>query len=588
MIIIPNRDTKTLVQVPDSKILGDFWSTFNIDIQSDPGIIKVSPRMKLAESSATETNMGLACAFRHFDERLFTIAGSRVFYTTDEQMPNSVYTEDSSSGAQTNYDSRWSDMEVFNDALYTTTVDELLKKTYNGNGTGAWSIIDSAFASETTPHPLCYFNKHNRLYYADSDFVASINDTDTISSGSYEVDLQINWREVITCMKATSSSIFIGTSISDTGSNSSNMKGAVYEWDGISAQVTKKYEINANGVVSMIIDNDKPYIMDSNGILREFTGYSFKEIGKLPYKRTYPINSSSITGQKFIHQNGLIVSSRGTFLVLVNNKLGDSSSSILENFPSGIWEWSPKNGFVHKHSITYTSSSTITDYGQNTVLAVGALFEYNRYNTSSSRNGEYIAGVNYYSNASSSLFGIFYDDSNNTLQKYGYFVTSWLITTAIKDNWKKLAVRFRQLLDSSDKIILKYRRTEEAPIYIDITWNDTTSFHTTTDVDDYVGYEVEILQGVGSGKTFHVTSISGSSPWKMNLDETLTGATGTAKARLQNWKKAVSISNQNIESHVITIGEALERIQIKCCMQFTGDDELHELIVMNSQHTKLE
>ncbi len=339
---------------------------------------------------------------------------------------------------------------------------------------------------------------------------------------------------------------------------------------------------------TMCIKGNIPHVIDARGALLKFTGYDFVEIGRLPRSNVLPYNLESNDSDKWIHPNGFIVTDDGTFLVLVNNLLGNNAAGILENFPSGIWEFSEQNGFVHKYSITYATDSTLTDYGQNKLSAVGALANMNRYSTSAGRDGQYVAGVTYYTNASSTQTGVFFDNSIDTQQKYGYFVTSWINALQLKDTWNKICVKFKELVDG-DEIILKYRIKEEDPIYIDITWNDTTSFHTTTDVDGYEGYEVEILQGVGSGKCFHVTTISGSSPWLVNLDETLSGATGTAKARLQRWKKIALIDRANIQSEKFTIPNChSERIQIKCCMQFTGPGELHELIINNKGHTNLE
>lgn len=586
MIIIPNRETRVLRQLNKGKVLGDLWASFNLDLRSDLGDIKVSPRMKIADSTTNEANMGLPVAFRHFNERLFTIAGTRVFYADTSQIPNSVWTEDTETGAKTTYSALYSDMELFNGSLYTTTVDELMKKT---GGLNTWSEIDSAFASETTPHPLCYFKRHDRLYYVDSDFIASIDTSDVISSGSYEIDLNISWRETITCMEASASSIFIGTVVPSSASDSGDLRGAVYEWDGISSTITRKYTLDSEGVLAMYVKNDVPYIVDTRGILRQYTGNSFEEIGRLPYKDVLPYNNTTTGNGRFINPNGLISTKENTFLVLVNNLLGDNSGSILENIPSGIWEWSEENGFIHKYSLGYTTDTTITDYGQNRVSDVGALFEFNRYNTSASRNGRFIAGATYYTNATSTNSAIFYDDTNNTLQKYGYFVTTWMLSSGLQETWKKIAAKYRQFLDSEDKIIVKYRTREATPIYATTTWTLTNQFTTTTDLSSYVGYEVEVIQGTGSGKTAHITTVSGSGTYTVTLDEDFAGVSGTAKVRVQNWKKLFVVNDQTTESKIETLPNIhSERIQVKCCMQFTGEDELHELAIIKSQHTKLE
>lgn len=589
MIIIPKRETKNIVQLNQSKVLGDFWASFNMDLQSDLGVIKVSPRMKLAENSSL-ANFGLPVAFRHFDNRIYTIAGTRVFKSGTNAYPGVTnYGEDTSTGYKDTYDPRWSDMEIFNGQLFTTTNDELMSKApAPTNADGAWTERDGAFSDETTPHFLCYFKKFDRLYYNDGDVVQSIDTTYTLAqTGDYSIDLNFEEGETISCVKATSTSIFIGTM--RQSNIQGDIRGNVYEWDGISDQVTAKYRLNNQGAMAMLIKDDIPWIMDARGALGRFTGYSFQEVGRLPRSSILPYNLSSNDNDRWIHPNGFIVTEDDTFLVLVNNKLGDNSASVLENMPSGIWEFSEKNGFVHKYSIGYTSDTTITDYGQQKVSVVGALANMNLFTTNASRNGQYVCGVTYFTDGSSTSDGLFYDDSNDTLQKIGYFITPWLLASEVNDYWTKLCLKYRQLLNSADRIIVKKRTVELAPVYIDITWNDTSSFHTSTDMTAYddTDYEVEIIQGVGSGRSFNIKNISSNNPWKVNIDGVMTGATGTAKARLQKWQKVVVIDNQDTESDVTELDDISMRVQLKVILQFTGEGEFYELVLINQAHENL-
>jgi hypothetical protein len=559
--------------------MGDLQASYNLDLQSELGIFRASPRMKIAENSVA--NLGLPVAFRHFEQRIFTIAGGRVFKGTTTGILNTAYVEDTDTGAKTNYDALYSDMEVFNGKLYTTTVDELMvKATAGGAGTGAWTEIDAAFSSEISPHPLCYFKKHDRLYYVDDEFIASIDTAEAISSGSYEIDLQLPG-EVIKCMKATSNSIFIGTVRSSSNSNNSDLKGSVYEWDGVSSTIVRKYDLDSAGAMAMIVTNDIPYIMDTRGALLEYRGYGFEEVGRLPRDNRLMLNTPATGNNGYIHPNGLIATENETILAFVNNAMvtGDP----LENFSAGVWEWSKENGFVHKMSV---GDSSIADYGQQNLSAVGALIDMNRYSTSASRNGRYLLGATYYTNATSTANAVFYDDSNGTLQKAASFTTSWFLSLNLKDKWENIGLQFRKLLNSTDRIVLKYRTEEETSVYGTVTWIDTTSFHIASDVDGCEGWEVEIVQGIGAGLTFHISSISGFSPWKVNLDGAVTGATGTSKVRIQNWTKVATVDKQNIGSILKTIGATSERIQTKCWMLFTGDNEVYEQSIGNDEHTR--
>jgi hypothetical protein len=335
--------------------------------------------------------------------------------------------------------------------------------------------------------------------------------------------------------------------------------------------------------------------MDTNGSLLVFNGGSFVEIARLPaLHNVFLKNSWSKVSNRWIHPTGMALINR-KINILINNENSDNGGTINENLSSGIWEYDPKIGLYHKHSVSYydDTSGSITDYGQNRISSVGSLAELKLTNpinaggtATSTANGTLMAGVTYYTDSSTTKSRILIDDSNDTVQKYGYFVTPWIESQNIKDSWQKIALKYKQFLSSTDKIVMKYQMRNTTPSEITITWVNTTSFTTTTNVLGKEGYEVEIIQGTGSGMCAHISRIDwDNTNYTVTLDETFTGVTtGTAKARLQAWTKFTSISNQTTESTVMTLGKISERIRIKVCMLFTGKNELHQLAIINKPH----
>jgi hypothetical protein len=597
MITIPNRETKTLVQVNRGKVFGDLWATFNIDLQDSPGIIKLGNRLKTTTTTSDDADLGLPVAFKHFDDRFWTIAGAKIFKNTGSV--SSAFVEDSSSGVATDYNEDYSDLEVFNDLLVGVTDDSVYSKVSNGSGTGAWTARSTALSSSY--HKLLYFKKFDRLYVTDSE--TKIKSVDTsgwtfTTSGDYYIDLG-NTVGSISTIAATSERIWIGTvrNSNSASAQDATSRAVILEWDGISNQVTKEYPIDAQGVLAIVIKDGVPIIMDSNGILRQFSGYSFDEIGRLPVGDRGLLYRATVSNiPKFIHPNGLAVNRNGNILALINNRNSDSSSinSINENLPSGIWEYSKTNGFIHKHSFSYmpVGSTTVTDYGQNRISQAGALMYAGYYDTSAVGRSTILCGAEYFTDATSTTNGVFVDarfitDGTNTDgQRFGYLTSTWKWSRGFKDTWQKLAVKYRELLTSSDRITLKYRTREETAISASITWLNETTFHTTTDVSGLEGYEVEITQGTGSGKCVHIQTIQSSAPWRVTIDESVAGVTtGTAKVRIQNWKKAFQVSDQITESTFKTLNRVVsERIQLKCCMQFTGENELHEVGIISEEN----
>lgn len=550
-----------------------------MDFQTSLGVARVSPRLKLNTNGLD----GCPVAFRYFDTKIWAIAGTKIY--GNGGLPSSIsFSEDASSGVQTDYTSDESDMEVFNGTLVTSTTDGLFSKASNSSGTGAWTQRD--ILNTGGYHGMTYFKKFDRLYYSNQqDNILSIDTSwATADPGaSYAISLSADSvAYTITCLRSTSSRIWIGI-IDKTNEMG---RGKILEWDGISSQITNEYKLEGQGCLAMVVDyeNDAIYAMDSRGVLLGFSGGGFREVGRLPITDKLLDQANAATTNRFIHPNGLMFTKERTIIALVNNKNADGSYN--ENFQAGIYEFDLKGNCTHRYSPTYTTSTTVTDYGQSRLSRVGALNAANVYSASASRNGTFLAGMTYFTNGSSTSSGIFYDDSNDTVQKYGYFVTQWMESTQVKDFFQKLFVFFKQFLDSDDKIVLKYRKREISPTYIDITWaSDTQRFITSTNLTGKEGYEVEILQGTGAGKTAHITNIAtAGSNYVITLDDTFTGVTtGTGKARVQNWIKIREITDEDIESEEASFdGSALFRAQFKVCLQLTGKGELRRLGIINS------
>jgi hypothetical protein len=608
MITIPTRESKKFIQTNRSDILGNLWATFNIDLQSNLGAIRVSPKLRVNTSTANDADFGLPCAYAHFDGRMWAVAGTRIFKNTANNIIGS-FSEDASSGVRTDYTATYSDLAVFNSRLWATSSVRLQSKASDGAGEGAWT--DRATITTGVAHRLSYFKKFDRLYFTDGGTsVKSISTADVeATSGDYFINIGTSLG-TIQCLRSTSSDVWIGTMREITSSGADSTQGArVLRWDGISSQISTEHIIDAQGVMAMWVDNDVPYIMDSNGCLLKYTGYTFEEIGRLPLNKELLINAIG-TSQWFIHPNGLVSTKNNTILALINGSLGDysvSSLNLKENLPSGIWEWSSETGFTHKHSPTYTpvfisgvEATDITDFGQLRIDNVGGLANANLYSTNSSGRGTLMCGITYFTNATSTTHGLFIDSpiptditATSEGKKFGFFITDWVQASQLKDLWSKLSVRFKQFLNSSDKIILKTRFREATATNITITWASTTSFFTTTDVSALRGYEVQVENGTGAGKCAHISSVSYSAPnYSVTLDESFIGTTsGTARAVVRNWKKVGTVTGQTIESAIKTLsktGNSSERIQVKVGMQITGDGEFYELGIINKPHTILE
>lgn len=487
------------------------------------------------------------------------------------------------------YSPIYSDLANFNNFLFLTTPTALRMTVIAGAGDETIANISTLLGGRT--NKLLYFKRLNRLYFNyNNRVIRSLDDTHSIAtSGAFTIDLGYS-PAYFNTMVANSSHIWIGTILPAGGDKT---KASIVQWDGVSAQATNEFPIEAGGVVAMCVNNDIPYAIDTEGRILEYNGYSFKEIQRLPIDRMLLLNATATTGQRFIHPNGFIATKNDTLLINVNNLNEDANSTINENFPSGIWELDLKTGnLTHKYSPTLKSmsSSTVTDFGQNRIVNAGAIKMGYRESDSAAGRSTLLAGFSYYTDATTTKSGIFIDspdkpNTDNEGQKRGYFVTTWYESPEVESTWTKLWTIYKRFKNSTDKIIFKYRLEEEDPIEATITWTSTSTFTTTTNISAYAGYEAEIIQGTGSGACTNITSVTElAGTYTATIDTAITGVTGTAKARFQKWKKIYPVASGTVKSYTEMPFDATNvRIQIKGILEWTGDGEFSKFILMDDE-----
>lgn len=600
----PNQN-KTYLQNNRTNIfpIGNLWSTFSIDLETNLGALRIFPRMRLVDSSITNIDqMGCPVAFRWFDTLIWAICDTRILHNTGEP-DDTPWTDDASTGFEQDYSADESDFEIFNGTLCSTTTDALMSKAANGTGGGTWTARDTLNSS--SQHVMTYFKKFDRLYYANqSDNVLSI-DTSWVTAdpgADYAISLSpgSTVEYTITSLKASPDYIWIGT----LNLLSNGEPGKLCQWDGLSAQITDEFRsYNSEGIMAIAIDPETnvPYTMDTNGVLCYWTGSGLKEVARLPvpYGRNM-YNIADTDAERFIHANGMYFTKNGNLRLNINNRSAVSSTDVIENMPSGIWEWKRgTNSLVHISPFTYNpiDSTTITDYGQNRIARTGALTSMNVPSTSNV-DGTMLAGALFYTNATTSEAGIFTDNSKDTIQKKGYFVTDWFESNEIADSFDVWWASFRKFLSATDNIVFKYRIQEEVPVSGTITWVDTTHFtvaNTVCDVSQYwtsdTGGEVEILRGTGGGSCVHITdAVLAGGTWTVTVDEVVTGVTtGTATARFQKWIKvfpAEALSSVSTWAQWAIGTDSTPRIQIKGCFTFTGAGEFYKGILTSNEDIK--
>lgn len=580
MIKVPSDKSPILTQPNRGNSLGTLNSTFNIDLTTVPAKVRTTGMIRTT-TEGTDTDMTSApMGFKRVLGSIWTIAGTKVHSTPiGSEFPRFPFVVDATASSPTTIAYGHSDLEVFNGALYVSGYNVLGASLYKYDG--SWATNGTGIG--TGSHYMTTFG--DRLYITHRTGVYSMNTSDSIAtSGQYTLELPSlgGSNNKVTFVQSASNRIWIGWSMGRSGEG-----GLVYEWDGSSSQATKVYKLEVVPFACVIKD-DIPYIFGSNGRLMAWNGGTFVEVARLPLDEEQLAGAFSFDSFP-VHPNGMCLSN-GRINILIRNELANSSASINEKCPSGIWEYDPEIGLYHKHSFRFTpvGTTTVTDFGQNRIVQPGALVEMKNEDTNAAAVGTLLAGADLYTTLSTNDCGVFVNDTLDTTKKFGYFTTAELNGEGVADIFQKVYLNYGKLLNSGDKIIVKYRANRQAPAEMAITWTSTTTF-TTTDANmaNYsVGDEVEITRGKGGGMCSHITVISeNAGTYTVTVDETHTGASGTATARLQKWIKAGSITDQastykELPLSAITVPQSW--LQVKVCFYWTGKNEFERLTIAHT------
>jgi len=555
---------------------GTLFNSFNIDLSYNKGKLSVSPRTRITTN--TITDFGTPTGFVYFDGYWWTTSG---LYVWKAVTPQSPFVKDASTGGTylppTDCDSRYSHLTVFNDQLIVSTQSRIYRKAANGAGTGGWDVIDTGLAAAIV-RPVCTYL--GRLYWTRTDnTIVSCDEAYTIAviaSGNFNLDLPNNYK--VTFLKTYTAGLYIGTITFD------GTQGVVFAWNGSNQKEAQSaYNIYAQGALSCYVDNTFFYIINSNAELLQFNGGAFTQVSRLPVKREslYNANATGSSGNnRFIHPDGMCLID-GFLCMLINGRTNSMTQQ--ENIASGIWEFLPEtNTLYHKYSMSYnTIAGTQTDNGQVILNIVGGLANTSDLlSYSDVQRGNFLAGASFYSDATTVGYGAFTDNYFDNEQKAGFFSTVQLRTERFEDMFQRITTLYTPT--TGMQIVWKYRTVQTDHTDFTITWTSANTF-TTTQVGIVAGDEITIIQGKGSGRIAHVlgTPTFSTPNFTVTLDESIINVTGTAKARVQKWKKIGTINNINQFYDTVGIGQPGTLIELKAAIVATGETTIDEVILEN-------
>lgn len=570
-----------MITIPQNRIIkskgyenfGDIYNSFGLDLSSNLGSIRAT---RIIQNTSIGLNLeNIPIAFVFFNNIYMMLQDGSVWYGGTQ--PSDDFNDNEGEPSDGHWVTSYSDMIIFNGYVYISGHDKLSKSSSDGK---TFAEVGSSLTT-STPHLMEVFK--NRLYITDNyKTVVSINTSDTLVAvgSAYALDLNLGSEWTITTIKKSGDLLYIGCL------NTLNGSGRVYTWDGSALDAKSSYELQAGVMAGCVLDNVH-YIIDAQGVIKKYAGNSYVEVARIPKQNpNFFKGVNTKTNSRFIHPNGMQTTDDGKILILIDNSIENIGND--DSVPAGIWEYDKDIGLYHKYAISNTN-----DLGQTRLYNVGALYTGKTSSPSSTDGGLIICGADILTTSSNSTHtsGIFYDDSLDTVAKYGSFTSTKLFTDNIQDEWQKIYAIYKKFTNSLSKIVVKYRTEDFELTEATITWTDIDRFTTTDDISSYVaGDDVQILQGRGSGQSSTIKSISvDSGTYTVILEDNYPVVVigYTAKANLGKWIKAgtvTSLDERQFKELIVSSKRTSPFIQLKVSLFFYGKDELQRLEIISNKN----
>jgi len=599
---IPNPNNPVFVQtnngVRDAR--ANIAGSWNCDFTRHPGKVMPSERLVVNTDTADEASLETVNAIEPFDSNFWAVDDTYTYtssytLTGDFSEDTNINAPGQSSNQDPDHDI--SDMVSFDGAIVCSLSTQVYRRDdYTNDWTKDWfsGLTGGSTLNSAKPHPMEVLRIGSPvLAVGDGNLVHTAQGagtyTATMSKLTLDASQQIRW------IKSGTNRAYIGTNF--VGRDG---VGVVYEWDGGDTVPTRQYKLDCKGSFTAEIVNDTLYVLNTNMELLRLDGGGFVRVSKFPLVDSldyaYNFDTDKLNLPPVAHRGMKAV--RGKLLINICSQIERGSApddAYLPYYPSGVWEFDPATGRL-SHKYSYTLDSTgVLDVGQWAIPALSgkrpgpiAVAE------SAATRTIAVAGAVYTDDLTTTAPKIFVDDFNGTTKRRARFWTNQIFTPDTSSYWQTIALKYSKMKNAADKILVKYRTSEDTnyPIKAKVVWTDDDTFTSTeTDLANAVaGDEVFVISGNGGGSSAHITSITeAGGTYTVELDESVYGvsASDEGSVAIENFKKLDSFNDQiNTYREMKLPTPASGWIQVLIELRSDGGDSpiLEELDIIPTKH----
>lgn len=278
---IPNQGQVRQLNINDTS--GELWSSFNVDLHTEPGKIKLARPLK-REANASDISNGLVSGFGAINDIPYAVTSSNLYRTT---IAGTWELADSTV-------SNCSDMTTFNGQLVMVTDGDL--DAYDGSTfTSNWWTARGNTALPSQSPSVVQPITIETVRIGTETLVATAGSTIYAYTGGISgspvanTQVDIDDQQIAICVKSGIRKVFIGTFTRDAE------EAYVYEWDGASTNYTQAYPVGAKAVLAMTLVDDVPMIITERGEIKLFNNVGFTTVAQLPFATKPLFGNSTFT-----------------------------------------------------------------------------------------------------------------------------------------------------------------------------------------------------------------------------------------------------------------------------------------------------
>ena len=581
---VPNSQ-KQIIQSNVGDYRGNIWSTFNIDLDSNPGVIKTSPRLTKA-IGADLWGDDIVQALQIHDGKYYVATNDDVFDCSTNDDPTNASNWDDTGSIQSENLGFETDMTSFAGLLLVSLGTDILSWDGSDKDDDWWTDVAGGSAlTNAFVHTMDVLRSGT-----DTLFITDKNKIRYFNSDAGPTVFEIDPLMVANCMTPALAKMWVG-SYTEIENNA-----YVYEVrvGGINSagqpSYDQSYAVEGRVCLTMFTYKNTPFVVTDRGYIQAFNGAGFQTVAQFPWATESKVMEGCRPGQvqdsptsKAIHPKGAKVNGKYCYIYVNTDDEYVSNQNLDGRSPSGVWVLDLETySLSHRYSIT----NDTTDFGVSKVDRSGPLLITNTPQTR--------LMVGSATNESGNTTGVWME---GTASPQGYFVTTRHESESVADAFETFVVK-NDTLAADETVTVKYKdlTLPGFPLLVNsVTWLNATQFTTLDPLTDVLGesaageqdgYEIEFLAGLGAGQLAHIVSITGTTTKTVTVDTSFGVLNSTSDIQIDSYKLLrVKVEQADGEVKKLGSGGTSPSRQYKVVM--LGDVTVRETISKSNNNNSL-